>query len=234
MAELHADVAEARSALVKVKIGGREYDAARVPQCNTCMHPARIAIEKRLLSGHSYTDIANQYSGTEYTVSGETKVFPKVGWMSIRSHFKQGHMPVEAAVLRQILDERTVALAEHYEEETARIVDGYGFAQQVLRRAQEDLVAGALKPSVQDGLAAAKLIAEMETAGGGSIDAEIWGQAMTRYFEIVRATVPDDLWEAIGQALMIDPVLTSIRRRIEGDPDPDALDAEFTEGEDPV
>lgn len=234
MPEPSAEVQEARSALIRVKIGGREYDAARNPQCDTCTHPARIEIEKRLLSGHSYREIAQHYSETEYTVGGETKIFPKVGFMSIRNHFKQGHMPVEAAALRQILDERSAALSEHYEEETARIVDGYGFASQVLRRAQEDLVTGNLRPSVQDGLAAAKLIAEMEAAAGGQVDGEIWAEAMTRYFEVVRSVVPDDLWEVIGTALMTDPVLKSIQRRIEGTSEPEPIDAEFTEGEEPA
>jgi hypothetical protein len=233
MPEPSAEVQEARSALIRVKIGGREYDAARNPQCDTCTHPARIEIEKRLLSGHSYREIARHYSGTEYTVGSETRVFPKVGFMSIRNHFKQGHMPVEAAALRQILDERSAALSEHYEEETARIVDGYGFAQQVVRRAQEDLVSGSLRPTIQDGLAAAKLVAEMEAASGGQIEGEIWAEAMTRYFEIVRACVPDEIWEGIGQALIVDPVLKSIQRRIEGG-EPEPIDAEFTEGEEPA
>jgi hypothetical protein len=119
MPEPSADVQEARSALIRVKIGNREYDAARVPQCDTCTHPARIEIEKRLLSGHSYREIARHYSETEYAVGSDTRVFPKVGFMSIRNHFQQGHMPVEAAALRQILDERSAALSEHYDEETA-------------------------------------------------------------------------------------------------------------------
>lgn len=234
MPEPSAEVQETRSALIRVKIGNREYDAARNPQCDTCTHPARIEIEKRLLSGHSYREISRHYSETEYAVGGETRVFPKVGFMSIRNHFQQGHMPVEAAALRQILDQRSAALSEHYDEETARIVDGHGFAQQVLRRAQEELVVGNLKPSVQDGLAAAKLIAEMEAAAGGQVDGEIWAEAMTRYFEIVRANVPDDLWEAIGIAMMNDLVLKSIQRRIEGAGEPEPLDAEFTEGEEPA
>lgn len=233
MPEPSADIQAARSSLIRVKIGGREYDAAQNPQCDTCMHPARTAIEKRLLSGHSYRSISRHYSGTEYTVGAETKVFPKVGFMSIRNHFQQGHMPVEAAALRQILDERSAELSEHYEEETARIVDGYGFARQVLRRAQEELVTGGLRPSIQDGLAAAKLVAEMEAAAGGQIDGEIWAEAMTRYFEVVRSVVPDDLWEVIGSALMTDPVLKSIQRRIEGG-EPEPIDAEFTEGEEPA
>jgi hypothetical protein len=234
MPEPGSDVVEARSALVKVKIGGREYDAVRNPQCNTCMHPARAEIEKRLLSGHSYRDIADHYSNTEYTVGGETRVFPRVGFMSIRNHFQQGHMPVEAAALRRVLDERTRELSEHYEEETSRIVDGYGFAKQVLLRSQEELTTGSLRPTIQDGLAAAKLIAELEAAAGGSVDAEIWAQAMTRYFEILRDMLPDDLWEAYAARLTTDPVLRSIQKRVEGVSDPDALDAEFTEGEEPA
>jgi hypothetical protein len=72
----------------------------------------------------------------------------------------------------------------------------------------------------------------MEAASGGQVDGEIWAEAMTRYFEVVRSVVPDDLWEVIGSALMTDPVLKSIQRRIEGATGSEPIDAEIIEEED--
>lgn len=222
-----SEIEQIRSSVIQVNIGGRIYDAARVKQCHTCMHPARIEIEKRILSGHSYRDIAEHYSGTEYQSGTETRVFPSLEWTSIWQHVKNNHMPVEAAALRKIMDQRSKDLSEHYEEESDRIVDGYGFAQQVLRRAQERLADGTLTPSVQDGLAAAKLIKELDSAADGGLDTEIWAQAMTRYFEIVRDIMPQEMWEIFSARLVADPVLQSIQRRIEEAP----LDVEYTEGD---
>jgi hypothetical protein len=151
--------------------------------------------------------------------------------MSIHSHFKQGHMPVEMAVMRRILDDRSRELSEHYEEETTRIVDGLGFAQQVLRQAQQDLATGGLRPSISDGLAAAKLIREMESAAGGNVDAEVWVQAMTRYFEVLREIAPQELWDLFAARLEVDPVLTALRRRVEAGGEHESIDVEYTEGE---
>lgn len=230
MAEAGTEVEQLRGALIQVEIGGQVYDAVREPRCHTCMHPARIDIEKRILSGHSYRDIAQQYSGTEYQVGGETRTFPDLSWMSIFQHVKNNHMPLEAAVARRILDDRTKALSEHYEEETERIVDGFGFAQQVLQRTQQRLATGQLQPSIQDGLAAAKLIKDFEAETGGDVDSAIWAEAFVRYFEITRELMPDDMWEALGARLTTDPVLRAIKRRVDAAAEEEPIDAEFTEG----
>lgn len=225
------EVGEQRNALVRVEIAGKVYDAARVPQCATCTHPARIEIERRLLLGHGYREIATYYSETEYVSGGLTKVFPPVGFMSIRNHFKSGHMPVEAAVLRQITEERARELSEHYEEETAKIVDGYSFARQVLHKAQESLISGDVKVGVQDGIAAARLLREMETQAGGDIDAEVWSQAMTVYFETAQKIMPPEMWVQFTTLLAQNPVLVAIQKRLEATPD-DTIDAEIVdEGE---
>lgn len=224
MAELSREVQETRNGLVKVQIGGKIYDAARVPQCHTCTHPARAEIEQRLLAGHSYREIALQYSGTEYVSGGEVKIFPEVGWMSIRTHFKNGHMPVEAAALRQIMDERARELSEHYEEETARVVDGYSFARQVLVRAQHEMISGNAKVGIQDGIAAARLLREMETQAGGDLDAEVWSQAMTVYFETAQQIMPPEMWTRFTEELARNPVLLAIQRRLEASEEP--IDAE--------
>lgn len=221
---------EPRSSLIQVKIGGRFYDAQRVPQCNTCTHPARGDIELMIIQNHAYRDIAQRFSGTEYEVGGETRVFPEIGYMSIYRHFERGHLPVEAAALRQIVDERAKDMGVSYDEQTAAIVDGYTLAKQVLYRTHEGLADGSLRPSVQDGLAAAKLLKEFEQSAGGQLDAEAWSQAMMRYFEIAQQIMPGEMWERFASALSTDPVLAAIRRRLEAGQD-DAIEGEFTEGD---
>lgn len=227
MAEGGTEIAQLRSSVIQVEIGGRVYDAVREPKCHTCTHPARIEIEKRILSGHSYRDVAEHYSGTEYRVGLETRVFPRLDWTAIWNHVRNKHMPVEMAAMHQILTQRSRDLSEHYEEETAKIVDGYVFAQQVLRRSQEDLINGTLRPSIQDGLAAAKLIKEMDDDSPSGVDAEIWAQAMTRYFEVAREVMPVELWDVFAARLAADPVLHAIKKRVEAAEQP--IDAEYTE-----
>jgi hypothetical protein len=230
MPEPSTEVTETRSSLVKVEIGGKTYDAAQIKQCHTCMHPARKEIEQRVLSGHSYRDIAQHYSGTEYSVGGEPRAFPELEWMSIYTHFKRGHMPVEAAALRQIMDNRAEELGEHYEAETALLVDGYSFSRQVLQKTQEGLLAGDIKPSVSDGINAARLLREMDTDAGGNVDTEVWSQAMTRYFEVAQKIMPQDMWDRFAQALAVDPILLAIQKRLEAVAD-EPLDAEIVDDE---
>jgi hypothetical protein len=229
MAEPPAEVAQVRGSLVKVNIGGRTYDAAKYPQCHTCTHPARVEIEQRLLAGHGYREVAAQYSGTEYTVAGETRVFPEVAWSSIYTHFRKGHMPVEAAALRQIMDDRSRELSDHYDEETTKLVDGHSFARQVLQMTQQALLAGEIKPDVHDGLAAARLLKDMESELDNNIDAEVWSQAMTVYFETAQKIMPPEMWTQFVGMLEKNPVLASLRRRLESGPEDETIDAEVVE-----
>lgn len=224
---------DVRGSLVQVEIGGKVYDARFEKQCHTCTHPARPEIEEKIILGQSYRDIAMQYSETIYrNADGSETQMPAISWMSIYNHFKQKHLPVERAVVRQILDERAQKLSESYDEQTARLVDGHALAQHVMQETHRRLVNGDLSPSVRDGLAAAKLIKELEGESDGGFDAEVWSEAMVAYFETAQRIMPPEMWHRFTAALAQNPVLLSIQRRLEST-DPEPLDAEFTvdEGE---
>lgn len=217
-------------ALVQVRIGNRTYDAIHNKACHTCTHPARREIEEKILQGKSYRSIAELYSGTDFTqADGTVTRLPMVSWNSIFQHFKNQHLPVEAAVLREVADQRARDIGQHYEEQTARIVDGYSFAQQVLIKTQQDLALGNLRPDVKDGLAAAKLIKEIEESAAGSVDAEAWSQAMTVYFETARLFMPEDMWSRFTTALAGNPILLAIQKRLTAAED--VMEAEIVEPE---
>lgn len=216
--------------LVQVKIGGRTYDAVQSSTCRTCMHPARLEIEAKIAQGHTYRAIAEMYSETEYTHgSGETITLPPIEWNHIFAHFQHGHLPVETAVLRAVVDERAKELGQAYEEQTSKLVDGYVFAKQVLTKAQEGLADGELSPTLSDGIAAAKLIQEIEKSSLGSVEVEAWSEAMMIYFETAQRFMPPEMWEHFVRSLEANPILQAISRRLvaQQQGDLEAIDAEI-------
>jgi hypothetical protein len=211
---LNSEVAAIRQGLIQVNIGGKIYNAHHSSRCDTCMHPARTQIEMEAIRGSSLRDLEDRYSQTEYIEAGATKIFPKVGWMSIHSHLKN-HTPVELAALRKIVEDRSRELSEQYDEQTAQIVDGYSFARSVLYQTHQRLVSGELAPSIGDGLAAARLIKEIDAESEGGVDGEVWSQAMMVYFETAQSIMPAEMWTRFTEALAVNPVLHSIQRRLE-------------------
>jgi hypothetical protein len=194
------------------------------------MHPARMEIESLVLQGHSYRSVAAQYSEVEWTDgNGETVMLPKVTGNSVIAHFRNGHMPVPSAAQRMIIERRAEQIgAAQYEHQVEQIVDQYTFARQVLSKTQERLLAGEIQPEVRDGIAAAKLIHDMESGNEESLDAEAWGEAVQRYFELAQKFMPPDMWEHFTQALRTDPILKAISNRASNR---DAIDAEIVDSE---
>lgn len=226
MARRRKELMAPSQALIKVRIHGREYDAIQDKRCLTCMHPARLEIEEKIIQGLPYPQISRLYSGTEWTnADGTSTSLPRVEWQSIRNHYKQSHLPTETAALREITEQRAAELGQAYEEQTASLVDGYSYAKQVLAITARDLASGDLRPDVKDGLAAAKLIQDMESSATGSVDSEAWAEAMTIFFETAQKFMPPDAWAQFGNALASNPILAAIQQRLSGQND-DVLDAE--------
>lgn len=229
MIESHLPVHRGRS-LIQVRVGNHLVDAVREPQCLTCMHPARMEIETLVMQGHSYRSVAAQYSEVEWKdPNGEVTLLPRVTGNSVINHFRNGHMPVPAAAQRAIIERRAEQIgAAQYEQQVDQIVDQYTFARQVLSKTQERLAAGEIQPEVRDGIAAAKLIQDMESEAEQSMDAEAWGQAMQRYFEIAQKIMPPEMWEHFTHTLATDPILKAISSRVSKE---DAMDAEIVDNE---
>jgi hypothetical protein len=220
--------ASVMKSLVKVRIGDRLVDAGFEPACHTCTHPARAEIEQSIVQGHSYRGVASRYSEVEWTEpNGKTVQLPRVGWESIFTHFKNGHMPVGAEAMRQIVERRAEQIgAKQYEQQVTQIVDQVTFAQQVLTKTQERLISGDIAPEVRDGLAAAKFLQDMEDKSQTSLDAEAWSEAMQRYFEIAQRIMPPEMWEHFTRALSSDPILLAISQRVS---EQDVVDAEIVD-----
>lgn len=205
---------DARTSLVQVRIGNRTYEATYSPRCHTCCHPARMQIEEMILQNHSYRSIAGQFSGQRLpSPDGSTAELPPITWNSIYHHFKAGHTPLGPATLRALSERRAARVGSSYEEATERFVDHVVLAEAVVGRTHERLVSGEIEPDVRDGLAAAKLLKDVEDGAHRNTDVEAWGQAMTVYFEAAQRIMPPQMWAQFTAALAVDPILRAIGSR---------------------
>lgn len=220
-----------RTSLVQVRVGNRVYNARRAPGCACCNHPARMDIERRIVEGHPYTQIAREFSEVEYTVRGAVKILPRIGWSSIRAHYLSNHMPVEASSVRDIAEQRAKELGLHAEDLEERLVDTYLTARLVMSKGVENLANGVTSPTIKETLAAAKLLHDFERddeMGAGDVDD--WQEAMTIYFTQAKEIMPPELWEKFVRRLSLNPQLRALAARMEGSSgSEDIMEAEVVE-----
>jgi hypothetical protein len=214
-----------RRSMVQVKIGNRTYDAIHAPGCQTCQHPARMLIEEKILQNYSFRLIAQQLSDQQIPgPNGQPMTLPKVSYQSIYNHFKNGHMPLEAATLRRLAEKRAQAIGSQYEEQAEQFVDHVVLSEAIIQRTYERMVSGEIEPDVRDGLAAAKMVHDVEASTQQGLTNEAWSEAMTVYFDEARQLMDEETWGRFTAALRVNPVLAAIERRL--NPDPTVIDAE--------
>jgi hypothetical protein len=228
-------IAPIRNSLVQIRIGNQIYDAVREPRCKTCMHPARMDIETMIVENTAFTTIAERWSDVEYTSSsGGLVVLPTISASSIRNHYKAHHIPLQAAVQRQLAEKRMQEIGYQLEEVGGTFVDHVTFNQVVLQQAQQRLVRGEIRVEVKDGIAAAKFLADAEAATGSDINAEAWSQAMEVYFAAAQSIMNPAQWTQFVRSLRNNPILKALEARISGQqPPPEAIPAgrdPYTEG----
>lgn len=216
------------ASVVQVKIGNKIVDARKIKSCLTCNHPARMAIEEMLLHGESYQAIIRRYSEVEYNVAGRRQTLPKLDYQVLRAHYKNGHMPLEAAVVRDLIEKRAAEIGSDYEEIGERFADRVLFARMVVAKGQQRLATGEIQPDVKETLAAAKFLQDVEDASRGVEGTEIWAQAMEVYFTVARKVMNDELWGRFVTLLDSNAILRGIAKKLNNS---DVLEAELVEEE---
>jgi hypothetical protein len=213
-----------RQSMVQVKIGNKTYDAVYVSSCHTCTHPARMLIEEAILQNFSFRAIAERFSEKEIEgEGGQLVTLPRMTHQSIYGHFHNGHMPLEAATLRRLAEKRARQIGSQYEEAAEQFVDHVVLAEATVARVYERMVKGEIEPEVKDGIAAAKMLADVESSTTAGLDAEAWSEAMMIYFETAREHMDPPAWSRFTQALSANPILRSLERRLS--PDPNVIDS---------
>jgi hypothetical protein len=204
-----------RTSLVRVQVGGRVFDAKHSTQCRTCMHPARMDIERRLIEGYAFSAIAAEFGDTEFRKGdGSIQVLPPLSGSSVRYHYRSGHMPLTAATIRDITEKRAEELGAAYDEGVNRVVDHVTAARTILQEGFDRIVSGQEQVDVRETLAAAKLLQDFEDRAQGSVDSEVWSEAMMIYFQTAQELMPPEMWTIFAQRLSVNPILRGLTDRM--------------------
>lgn len=191
--------------VVTYKVGGREYPMKTSRQCKVCMSPHRFTIEEHLISGRVYRKIAEALP-EDADISSR----------NIESHYHNGHMPLEQAAVRQIVEERAQKVGKRIEDSNQSLIDGMTLAEVVVHKTFEQIAAGEIRPDLKDGLAAAKFLAEMGEYDEGGADMAAITEAFIVYHEEAEQTMSPEQFRDFGKRLAKNPVLKALASRYEG------------------
>jgi hypothetical protein len=205
--------------MVQVQIGERTYPAHYSARCPVCNHPGRGLIEERILTNDSYVSIAAWVSDVDtVTIEGIEVRWPPLTTTQLSHHFNSNHCPVDARVLKELSEQRAEQLGVDYNELTGPFVDHLVYAKMVLLQGQQRLARGEIKATMRDTLAAARLLADIESAAEGEDgmdQLQAYADAMEQYFLTVQRIVSPEQWQQIGTALEANPVLKQIAAGLE-------------------
>jgi outer membrane receptor for ferric coprogen and ferric-rhodotorulic acid len=185
-----------------------------------------MEIERQLLRGLSYRKIAVTYSEVEYETQGGVLMLPKIGPVAVKNHYMKGHLPVDTAVHRQLVEDRAREVGSQYEEMATEFLDSYVAAKTVMRKGYDRIISGEITPDVKETLAAAKMVQDIEDGAKTNLDAEAWSQAMTVYFQTAQEIMPEEMWRKFTSRLSTNPILRSLAKKMAGEPNEEILDAE--------
>ena len=199
----------AGASVVTYRFGGREYPMKTVARCVVCMSPYRFDIEEHVVAGRTYKRIAEMVEGygEEFAVSSR----------NISDHYYNGHMPLELASTRQVIEDRARKVGKRIEDGLEALVDGVTLMEAVVQKTFEGIAKGQIEPGVRDGLRAAKLLADMGEYDGASVDQQAYVEAFMVYQEEAQRIMGDEAFAKFGEALGANPVLRALAARYEGE-----------------
>jgi hypothetical protein len=186
--------------MMLTRIGGREYPIKSVPTCRTCQHPQRDEIENAMLDGKSMLSILKSLP--------EDKKRPS--YDGIRAHFKNGHMPLDAAVQVALIERNAVRQGLKIEEAVDSLVDHITVAEMVVQKGFSRMQSGEIAPDMTDTLNAVKIVEQIQSRVQGDMDEQMWVSATMSMLEDARAIMTPAQWEQYGQKLKNNPILKAL------------------------
>ena len=189
------------ASIVTYRLGGRNYPLHSAPGCRVCESEHRLAVEQQIVAGHTYASIERSLpKGAGLTAH------------NVRSHYAANHMPLQVEVMRRLLERRAEEIGRDIEAGVEDLVDHVTYARTVVRAAYEGIASGELRVGVDDGVAAARLLAQMHD-GEEEGDRAAWVEAFMAYHDTARAVMGPEMFEQFQRALNRNPVLRALQER---------------------
>lgn len=190
------------------EVAGRLYPMKTASRCNTCQSPYRYQIEKHVLHGFAYKRIAN--------------ALPEDAGITDRAIARHvdNHMPLDEVQRRAVVESRAAEIGLDIYEHKRSLVDRLSFAKVGMQLAYERMVDGEVVPSIQDGLAFARIIQDMET--DHDADVEILKRMLSAQLEVAQRVMTPEQRTEWAQQLNQHPYLREVAAL-------DVVDAEVIE-----
>ncbi len=192
----------ANASLATIHVQGRTYPAVTRATCRTCQAgDLRQTIERELVTGRTYSTIAARLP-EESGISAR----------NIADHFRNGHLPLDNEQVQRLATEQAEERGEVAGVQVQEAADHLSLARLIVERTQERLLTGELQPTTRDGVAAARLLADLAPAQaqGFGIDE---ASAIVRFFESARTAMQPEQWKTFLGQIRADPVLNALRQR---------------------
>jgi len=166
--------------------------------CLTCNHPLRWALEREMVAGRTWAAIVRDLP-EDAGLTGR----------NLRDHFAAGHLPVFEPAVQEHVTRQSRVRGEAVPPSVAKLADTLGFAQTVVTRVSERLIAGDVQPSICDGLAAAEHLLRYAPVDTG-YDEEATLAAFVEYHDTARAILDDETWTEFSRGLRTNPTLNAL------------------------
>ena len=84
------------ASLANFTVGSDQYLVRVEPRCHLCASPKRAEAERLIAAGRTYRSVVTELS-----------LEPGVSARNVADHYRAGHLPVQAAAIRQVARERS-------------------------------------------------------------------------------------------------------------------------------
>jgi hypothetical protein len=192
--------------IASIRIGKHTYPVKSVPTCMVCQSPHRYTIERELAYGNTYKAVHSSLEMLDPPV-------PTAEAMA--RHVTNGHMPLQQTSQRLMIERRAVEMGKSIEEGAESLLDTVSVNSAIIEKGFRRLQDGDLQPNMNDLLAALKLQAQIDAATpSGSVDNEVWMEAMMEYLSIAKKLMPPEMWARFGMELAASPVMKAIQAQM--------------------
>lgn len=161
--------------LASVEVGGQSFAYKIESRCRVCSSSHRLDVERALATGLPYQRIGDMFGEPD-----------GINARGVKAHVERGHMPVNAPAVLAVAKARSEEVSEAISPLIRSAAANLSFAHAVVDRVRGRLQSGEVQPSVRDGLAAMRLIAECE-ARSGPADVSEWQTEVIALLDAVQA-----------------------------------------------
>lgn len=192
--------AAANAALLNVEVNGTRVPYRSAPNCKVCTSGShRLGIETRIAQGEVYSAIVR-------SLPAGLGLTPR----NLSDHFRLDHMGAQTAALRLVATRQAEKVARPVARLTEAVADDLGFAHVVVEQVKEKIARGEVEPTVRDGLAALRLIAQVESQAGDRHTAHEFVTVMMHLIEMARDIMTPQQWDKWTDRVATNPILRDL------------------------